>query len=129
MRFCGDFNYTFLRYRALPRLLECFDIRSDADINSQISVYTMSRDNTLDRLKRIEETHLRGFYCPFQWATLLSSNQRAIVMLRAFLRAAECGLRLYGRRASQGLQYTIMPESTHGLRRMYKRHGTFRLFA
>jgi hypothetical protein len=129
MRFIGKYHFKFLRDNTLPRVLACFGIYSQADMLCSVSNYTMTRDHTLDKLKQIEETYIRPFFCPFQHPTLLSSNKRAIVLLRGILRGMECGLRLYGRRTAQGLIYTIMPESTQGLKRMYKRHGKFHLFS
>jgi hypothetical protein len=90
----------------------------------------MTRDATLEKLRQIEDTHIRGFFCRFQQKNLLNSNRRALVVLRRFLKFSQSGFRLYSRRTSCTLvQYTLMPEHTRGRRSMFKRAGPFCLFA
>ncbi len=75
MRFCGKFTLEFLRDHALPCVLESFGIRNHTDMSSPLSKYRMLCQDTLAKLRQIKVTHIWGFFCPFQWATLLSSNQ------------------------------------------------------
>ncbi len=70
-----------MRDQALPRVLKCFGIRSHTDMSAPISHQTMLCQDTLGKLRQIKETHIRGFFCCFQWPDLLSTNRRAIVLL------------------------------------------------